>query len=101
LPHRILSNYTHSIEAARMIAGLNEEKATIYLTSLEKNNLKAKSLTLKDMEDVGDFENSKKAWESITHDRQLKNFKELKEKRKMVESVFPQQVQGCNYGCIT
>lgn len=42
---------THSLEAARTIASLNEEKAAIYLTSLEKNNLKAKSLTLKDMEE--------------------------------------------------
>ncbi|MDI6885503.1 MAG: hypothetical protein QMD22_03985, partial [archaeon] len=47
--------------------------------------------------DVRDFENSKKAWESITHDERLKIFKGLKGKRKMVESVFPQQVQGCNY----
>ena len=42
---------THSLEAARTIASLNEEKAAIYLTSLEENYLKAKSLTLKDMEE--------------------------------------------------
>jgi len=47
--------------------------------------------------DVGKFENSKAAWESINHDRQLKIFKELKAKREMVESVFPQQVKGCDY----
>lgn len=41
---------THSLEAARTIASLNEEKAAIYLTSLEKNNLKAKNITLKEME---------------------------------------------------
>jgi len=43
---------THSLEAARTIAGLNEEKAVIYLTSLEKSNLKAESLTLKDIEEL-------------------------------------------------
>ncbi|KAF5437220.1 putative ATP-dependent endonuclease [Candidatus Methanophagaceae archaeon] len=42
---------THSLEAARTIASLNEEKTTIYLTSLEDNVLKSKRLTLKDMED--------------------------------------------------
>jgi len=42
---------THSLEAARTIASLNEEKAKIYLTSLEKGNLKVKSLELKEMED--------------------------------------------------
>jgi len=43
---------THSLEAARTIAGLNEEKAVIYLTSVEKSNLKAESLTLKDIEEL-------------------------------------------------
>ena len=62
--------------------------------SIEDHLLKAAAML---SIDVGDFENSKEAWESITHDRQLKIYKELKEKRKMVESVFPQQVQGCNY----
>ncbi|MHC1610061.1 MAG: AAA family ATPase [Candidatus Methanospirareceae archaeon] len=42
---------THSLEAARTIAGLNEEKAKIYLTSLEKGNLKVKSLELKEIEE--------------------------------------------------
>jgi predicted ATPase len=42
---------THSLEAARTIAGLNEEKTAIYLTSLEDNILKAKRLTLKNMEE--------------------------------------------------
>ncbi len=42
---------THSLEAARTIAGLNEEKAAIYLTSLEKSTLKTKRLTLKEMEE--------------------------------------------------
>lgn len=41
---------THSLEAARTIAGLNEEKAAIYLTSLEKGTLKTKELRLKEVE---------------------------------------------------
>ncbi|MBA7528669.1 DNA replication and repair protein RecF [subsurface metagenome] len=45
---------THSLEAARTIAGLNEEKTTIYLTSLEKSILKAEGLTLKDIEELLD-----------------------------------------------
>lgn len=40
---------THSIEATKIIAGLNEEKAGIYLTSLENNVLKTKKLTLKEV----------------------------------------------------
>ncbi|MHC1610062.1 MAG: hypothetical protein ACXQTW_00390 [Candidatus Methanospirareceae archaeon] len=47
--------------------------------------------------EIGDFENSKAAWESMPHDLQLKIFKELKEKRRKAESVFPQQVLGCKY----
>ena len=39
---------THSIEATKIIAGLNEEKTGIYLTSLENNVLKTKRLTLKE-----------------------------------------------------
>lgn len=42
---------THSLEAARTIASLNEEKTAIYLTSLEDNILKSKRLTLKDMDE--------------------------------------------------
>ncbi|MEA2074278.1 MAG: AAA family ATPase [Euryarchaeota archaeon] len=45
---------THSLEAARTIAGLNEEKAAIYFTSLEKSTLKTKRLTLKEMEEYID-----------------------------------------------
>ncbi|MCP8309240.1 MAG: AAA family ATPase [archaeon] len=40
---------THSIEATKIIAGLNEEKTWIYLTSLENNVLKTKRLTLKEV----------------------------------------------------
>ncbi len=43
---------THSIEAVKMIAGLNEEKAVIYLTSLEEGVLKARKLNLKEFEEL-------------------------------------------------
>ena len=46
---------------------------------------------------VGDFENAKAAWKSLSNDQQLKIFKELREHRKLVEAVFLQQVQGCQY----
>ncbi len=46
---------------------------------------------------VGDFENAKAAWKSFSNDQQLKIFKELREHRKLVEAVFLQQVQGCQY----
>lgn len=45
---------THSIEATRMIAGLNEDKARIYLTSLKDGVLKTKELTLKELEELHD-----------------------------------------------
>ncbi|MGQ4834279.1 MAG: AAA family ATPase [Candidatus Asgardarchaeia archaeon] len=41
---------THSLEAAKLIAEINEDKASILLTSLENNELKTKRLTLKDIE---------------------------------------------------
>jgi len=47
--------------------------------------------------DIRDFENPEEAWNSLTRDQQLKIFKELKAYRKLVKSVFPQQVQGCKY----
>ena len=43
---------THSLEAARMIAGIGGEKAKIYLTSLNNGVFKAKELTLKEVEDL-------------------------------------------------
>jgi len=46
---------------------------------------------------VGDFENAKAAWKSLSNDQQLKIFKELREHRKLVEAVFLQHVQGCQY----
>ena len=45
---------THSLEAARTIAGINEEKAVIYLTSLEKGTLKTKKFTLKEIEEFSE-----------------------------------------------
>jgi len=47
--------------------------------------------------EIGDFENSKAAWESLPHDLQLKIFEDLRTHRKLMESVFPQQVLGCKY----
>lgn len=43
---------THSLEAARLIASLNEENTIIYLTKLEDNVLKAKKLMLQDVENL-------------------------------------------------
>ena len=42
---------THSLEAARTIAGINEDKAAIHLTALEQGVLKTKKLTLKEVEE--------------------------------------------------
>ena len=62
--------------------------------SIEDHLLKAaKMLSI----DIGDFENSKAAWKSINHNRQLEIFNALKNNREMVKRVFPQQVQGCGY----
>ncbi len=79
-------------ELILVINGLDEIHTDKH--SIEDHLLKAAEML---SIDVGDFENSKEVWNSINHDRQLKIFNELKEKRKMVESVFPQQIQGCNY----
>lgn len=43
---------THSLEATKVIAGVNEEDARIYLTSLEGSTLKTKKLTLREVEDL-------------------------------------------------
>jgi len=43
---------THSLEAVRTIASLNEEKAKIYLTSLKKGVLETKGLTLGEFEEL-------------------------------------------------
>jgi predicted ATPase len=42
---------THSLEAANVIAGVNEEETRIYLTSLQESTLKTKKLTLSELED--------------------------------------------------
>ncbi len=47
--------------------------------------------------DVENFKNTKKAWQSVTIERQLKIFNDLKTKGKMMGSIFPQQVKGCEY----
>jgi len=43
---------THSLEAVKVIAGVNEEETGIYLTSLEDSIFKAKKLTLSDVENL-------------------------------------------------
>ncbi|RJS69120.1 ATP-binding protein, partial [Methanophagales archaeon] len=45
---------THSLDAVRTIAGINEEKTAIYLVSLEKGTLKTKKLTLKEIEEFSE-----------------------------------------------
>jgi predicted ATPase len=42
---------THSLEAARTIAGVNEEKTAIYLTALEKGTLKTRKFTFQEIEE--------------------------------------------------
>ena len=42
---------THSLEATRTIAGLNEETTSIYLTSLQNSILKTKKLLFSDLQD--------------------------------------------------
>lgn len=42
---------THSLDAAKAIAGVNEENTRIYLTSLAESTLKTKKLTLNELED--------------------------------------------------
>lgn len=44
---------THSLEAVKTIAGLNEESVKIYLTSLKDGIFKAKGLTLEEVEELG------------------------------------------------
>ena len=41
---------THSLEAAKVVAGVNEEHTQIYMTSLEESRLRTKKLTLDDLE---------------------------------------------------
>jgi len=43
---------THSLEAARIVAGMAEEEAKIYLTSLNDGIFKAKELTLEEVEEL-------------------------------------------------
>lgn len=43
---------THSIEATKIIAGMNEEKTGIYLTALDNSILRTKRFTLSELEDL-------------------------------------------------
>ncbi len=47
--------------------------------------------------EVGDFENAKDAWRALSNNQQLKIIKELRNHRKLLERVLPQQVMGCHY----
>ncbi|MBC8520952.1 MAG: hypothetical protein H8D26_03035 [Methanomicrobia archaeon] len=78
-------------ELILVINGLDEIHTDKH--SIEDHLLKAAELL---SIEIGDFENSKEAWNSIK-DRHEDIFKKLKKKRKIVESVFPQQIQGCKY----
>ncbi|RZN37908.1 MAG: hypothetical protein EFT35_05465 [Methanophagales archaeon ANME-1-THS] len=46
---------------------------------------------------VGDFEQSKAAWRSLSNDQQLRIYKELKAHRNLLERACPQQIRGCRY----
>jgi len=78
-------------ELILVINGLDEIHTDKH--SIEDHLLKAAELL---SIEIGDFENSKEAWNSIK-DRHEDIFKKLKKKRKIVEGVFPQQIQGCKY----
>jgi len=78
-------------ELILVINGLDEIHTDKH--SIEDHLLKAAELL---SIEVGDFGNSKEAWNSIK-DRHEDIFKKLKKKRKIVEGVFPQQIQGCKY----
>jgi len=79
-------------ELILVINGLDEIHTDKH--SIEDHLLKAaEKLSM----EIGDFENSKAAWESLPHDLQLKIFEDLRTHRKLMESVFPQQVLGCKY----
>lgn len=43
---------THSLDAAKAIAGVNEENTRIYITSLAESTLKTKKLTLSELENL-------------------------------------------------
>jgi hypothetical protein len=79
-------------ELILVINGLDE--ITTDKHTIEDHLLKAAEMLSIDVEN---FENSKKAWQSITPKRQLKIFNDLKTKGKRLVSIFPQQVKGCEY----
>ena len=61
--------------------------------TIEDHLLKAAEMLSIGINDLGD---SKEAWKSIEYHHE-EVFKGLKEKRNIVESVFPQQIRGCKY----
>ena len=79
-------------ELILVINGLNEIQTDKH--TIEDHLLKAAEMLSIDVEN---FENSKKAWQSITPELQLKIFNDLKTKGKLMGRIFPQQVKGCEY----
>jgi len=75
-----------------VINGLDEIRTDQH--TIEDHLLKAAEMLSIDVEN---FKNSKKAWQSITPELQLKIFNDLKTKGKRLGSIFPQQVKGCEY----
>lgn len=66
---------THSLEAARTIAGVNEEKTAIYLTALEKGTLKTRQFTLQEIEEYLEAGIDARVAEPILLSKQIwKNF---------------------------
>ncbi len=79
-------------ELILVINGLDE--ITTDKHTIEDHLLKAAEMLSIDVEN---FKNTKKDWQSITIERQLKIFNDLRTKGKMMGSIFPQQVKGCEY----
>jgi len=78
-------------ELILVINGLDENPTDKH--TIEDHLLKAAKILSIGIEDFG---NSKEAWNSIEYHHE-KVFKELKARRKILESVFPQQIRGCEY----
>jgi predicted ATP-dependent endonuclease of OLD family len=56
---------THSLEAAKIMAGINEEESSIYMTSLDNNRLRTKRLTVNDLENLEKFGIDARASEAL------------------------------------
>ena len=75
-----------------VVNGLDEVKTKKH--AIEDHLLKAaKTLGV----EIGSFENSKDAWRTLDRGDREYVFRRLKEDKRIVEDVFPQQVRGCKY----